>query len=133
MARRNKSLYQNKTEDEIIGYRHREHRSKRALKGKGGTYHRQQRLMRQGIQFKEAKWRPDPNYAIIQLMDIQPQKEYKDIDSKCIEPGCEHPDYTFTIGEQKYFDKMGFTYPKRCIPCRKKKSQQMNSIKNRNA
>lgn len=32
--------------------------------------------------------------------------------------------FDFGEGEQKFFDTMGFTYPKRCKPCRQKKKKE---------
>ena len=34
--------------------------------------------------------------------------------------------FEFAEGEQKFFDTMGFTYPKRCKSCRQKKKQQFD-------
>jgi hypothetical protein len=40
---------------------------------------------------------------------------------------CKQP-FTFTAGEQAFFDQNGFTEPKRCKPCREaKKARQANS------
>jgi len=40
--------------------------------------------------------------------------------------------FEFAEGEQKFFDTMGFTYPKRCKVCRAKKKEQSHSEKSKN-
>ena len=36
-------------------------------------------------------------------------------------------EFTFTIGEQDHFQKLGFTPPKRCKPCRAARKQAQRS------
>jgi hypothetical protein len=50
---------------------------------------------------------------------------FQDKSLKCIDCGA---DFTFTSGEQEYFASKGFTNePKRCVPCRRAKKQQMGN------
>ncbi len=53
-------------------------------------------------------------------------EELKDKDSKCID--CQEL-YTFTVGEQVFFQRNGYQIPKRCKPCRKKMTLKMDEIR----
>lgn len=60
-ARKTKSLQFNTDPQELHGYGHREHRSRKAQKGLNTTHKRFGRIMKQGIQFKRnRKWRFNP-------------------------------------------------------------------------
>jgi CxxC-x17-CxxC domain-containing protein len=51
--------------------------------------------------------------------------EYRDKILKCVECGAE---FVFTAGEQAFFADKGFkNEPKRCKPCKSKRSQALNS------
>jgi len=43
--------------------------------------------------------------------------EYADFEITCCEKNCKYV-WTFTVGEQKWFDSKGFEYPKRCHACK---------------
>jgi len=45
-------------------------------------------------------------------------KQYQDLEVHCKD--CDSM-FLFTVGEQAFFDDKGFTPPKRCQECRKKK------------
>ncbi len=45
-------------------------------------------------------------------------EELTDITIKCVD--CEE-DFTFSNGEQAYFQSKSLSQPKRCLPCRKKR------------
>jgi hypothetical protein len=36
-------------------------------------------------------------------------------------------DFVFTIGEQEFFKSKGYSDPKRCVTCRRKKREQRDS------
>ena len=42
---------------------------------------------------------------------------YIDIELRCKETGCDCK-WTFTSGEQEWYDNKGFEYPKRCAACK---------------
>ncbi|WP_010531984.1 zinc-ribbon domain containing protein [Lentibacillus jeotgali] len=44
--------------------------------------------------------------------------EPRDIDLRCIECGNY---FTFTVGEQRFYQRMGFVYPRRCKSCREQR------------
>lgn len=46
---------------------------------------------------------------------------YEDITLQCKDCGN---DFTFTGGERAFYEKNGFSQPKRCPDCRKKKKEQ---------
>jgi hypothetical protein len=48
-------------------------------------------------------------------------KQYDDQEMTCQD--CGRP-FTFTTGEQSFYDEKGFTPPKRCQPCRKANRQE---------
>lgn len=55
-------------------------------------------------------------------------KEYKDITLICKDCGSE---FTFTAGEQKFYDEKGFTnQPQRCKNCRDQRKKDRNSSRN---
>ena len=42
---------------------------------------------------------------------------YEDIELSCQQPSCDCK-WTFTAGEQQWYDNMGFTYPRKCAACK---------------
>lgn len=50
--------------------------------------------------------------------------EFQDLELKCVD--CQQP-FTLTAGEQEFFASKGFTNPKRCKECRKKKTASMRA------
>ena len=43
------------------------------------------------------------------------------MEQKCIDCGA---NFTITDGEKTFFESKGFTMPKRCVDCRRKKKEQ---------
>lgn len=56
--------------------------------------------------------------------------EKKDIIITCKDCGKE---FTFTIGEQEFYEERGFTAPKACKECRDAKKAQRNASNDRKA
>ena len=55
-------------------------------------------------------------------------KEYSDIELICKECGSK---FTFTAGEQKFYDEKGFTnQPQRCKNCRDQRKKDRNDHRN---
>ncbi len=56
-----------------------------------------------------------------------PEFEDKTFEDKELECGDCKQKWIFEAGEQEFFDKKGFTPPKRCPPCRKKNKERRDA------
>ena len=120
-ARKKHSLNHNKAPEDRKYRIHREHRSRKAQRGLGGSK-RIERLIRLGVYYKEPR--------VCYTTDITSMSVFQDKKLPCTD--CKQ-DFTLSAGEQDFFNTKGLQEPKRCKLCRKKKTAEMKAKKEQGA